>query len=449
MVVSEPGSERGGRIRALSGLARGHYARISGSGVTSVLATAFLGQALLLLSGPLLARALGPTGRGEFALFLISASVVTQLFGLGLPASVTFHLAARRVALAQLRRWARGWLVLVVCAAAVTGVLLFTLQQFNRLPRTGGLGLMGAALAAAIMFQTMQQAVLQGSQLIAQLNRIRILPAAGLVVTALSSYVIAIHDVAIVIPLYTVFMLIAAGVAVWTTGRAGSTVYFKSSVSRSDVFRYGRRALVSSVNPLDSFSVDQAAVGVVLSANSLGIYVVAAAFGNLSSFLLSSLGLVATPRLAAASGSRPEERRLTGLFLAAGVALAGAISLTLILLVPILIPLFFGRAFEAAVPVARILIASGFFLAFRRLLTAVSQGLGIPGAASTAEGVTFFCFLAGLAVLVPAHGVEGAATALLSAGVLASALLLHSIARRLRAEEGRGPSLSEVADPDP
>ena len=54
------------------------------------------GQALLVVSGVLVARALGPADRGYFALLVVVSSVCTLLGSGGLPTALTYFIARER-----------------------------------------------------------------------------------------------------------------------------------------------------------------------------------------------------------------------------------------------------------------------------------------------------------------------------------------------------------------
>lgn len=61
--------------------------------VIQSICTSFLAQALLIVSGILTARILGPTGRGEFALLTIIPLITAQIGMLGMPQGITHFVA--------------------------------------------------------------------------------------------------------------------------------------------------------------------------------------------------------------------------------------------------------------------------------------------------------------------------------------------------------------------
>ena len=57
------------------------------------IATGFAIQAVLVVTGPLLARMLGPDGRGYLAALILWPLVITQLGNLGIPSALTYSIA--------------------------------------------------------------------------------------------------------------------------------------------------------------------------------------------------------------------------------------------------------------------------------------------------------------------------------------------------------------------
>src|SRR5664280_1437902 len=87
--------------------------------------TAVLGQLFLLVSGTLIARELGVTGRGQLALVLILLQVSCQLGGLGLPAAVSYVLASSgAVTVRPLFALRRLWFASLVGASLIFVLLV-------------------------------------------------------------------------------------------------------------------------------------------------------------------------------------------------------------------------------------------------------------------------------------------------------------------------------------
>jgi O-antigen/teichoic acid export membrane protein len=89
-----------------------------------------------------------------------------------------------------------------------------------------------------------------------------------------------------------------------------------------------------------------------------------------------------------------------------------------------LVPFFFGSAYNAATPIAQILLIGTLFMAGRRVLSDGVNGLGHPGLGTIAEVASWLFIIPGLAVLLPLYGAKGVALALTIAWAASLALLI-------------------------
>ena len=196
-----------------------------------------------------------------------------------------------------------------------------------------------------------------------------------------------------------------------------------TTVSVRSLLRYGLAALPADNAPLETLSLDQAAVGVILPPQQLGLYAVAAAFDNLSSILVNAFGTIVFPRITA-ERDKAARRRLIRRAAIAAACIAAAASLFAEAIVGWLLPIAFGADFAAAIPAARVLIVAGFFLSFRRILVVILQAAGRPGRTVGGEPLALATLVIAAVILVPLLGIDGAAFALILAALVADAYLL-------------------------
>ena len=202
--------------------------------------------------------------------------------------------------------------------------------------------------------------------------------------------------------------------------------------------RFGLKALLGTLSPVDSVRLDQAVVGALLEPVALGLYVAAQAFTQLPRVVASSIGAVAYPYVAAEL-DRDAARRAMWKFFFLGFGLSALVVAVLELMVGDLISLFFGEDFTEATSIAQILLLASLFVAGRRVLTDGVNGLGYPGYGTVAEVTSWILLLPGLAILLPWFGAEGVALALaISWG--ASLLLLILLALAARRTAGALPA---------
>ena len=384
-------------------------------------------QMLVAVSGILVARSLGPEDRGYLALLIVIAGVIALIGTLGLPTAMTYYIAqdpsgARRIAssLAWVGVLQVG-VVLVVQTAALTAVVA---SEPSRVQVAAAISLL---LPPGILGLQFGLAILQGQRHFAALNLLRISPSAAYVAGVVAIYALGVADL---VP----FMALWAGVNF--VGGVLAVILAIRGLPRDaggepvpplgQMLRFGLKALLGTLSPVDSVRLDQAVVGLFLTPVSLGLYVAAQAFTTLPRVVASSVGLVAYPQVAAES-DRGAARRSMWRFFFLVLALSIPIVAVFELMAGELISLAFGEAFTEATTIAQILLVASLFVAARRVLTDGLNGLGYPAYGTIAEVTSWIVLVLGLAILLPWLEAEGVALALAIAWG-ASLLLLLALA---------------------
>ena len=135
-------------------------------------------QVLLIVSGVLVARSLGPEDRGYLALLVVVSGICVLVGSAGIPTAVTYYVARNRGhAGGIVRSLAAPASVQVGVTAIVQLVVLLalsrTIRAELRLQR-----LVSLLLVPGILSQTYGLAVLQGQERFRPFNILRILPTA-------------------------------------------------------------------------------------------------------------------------------------------------------------------------------------------------------------------------------------------------------------------------------
>lgn len=376
--------------------------------LTGSVATGFGSQAILVVSGVVIARALGPTNRGYYALLTLVPMILAELGNCGLPVATTYELA-RGVALASVaRRLLRAAAVQAVVLAAVsTGVLAFVMRH-DPSPVRRGIFVM-IAVVPATLCQRYGLSILQGQQRFREFNWLRIAPALGNSLVLVAYMIATPPGLLGVATIYvgTTSMAAVATAAAVVYGRVPDRPDGMRPASLRHMLRFGLAGYLGSVSPLETFRLDQAAIGIFLPAKTLGIYVVAISFTNLPRFIAQSIGMVAYPDIA---GLAPPRRSRAALrYVALAIAVSGATVAVLEVAVGRVLPVFFGASFAPAVEPSRILLVSALFLGVRRVLGDCARGAGRPGIGTLAEFTSWIVLVASLAVLARTHGIDGVA----------------------------------------
>ena len=397
--------------------------------LTQSIGTGVLGQVVLVASGIIVARALGPHDRGVLALLTLLPGLAGLFVTLGVPLAATYAIAADGVNPTALLRRLRGPIALQLLAAgAIHGTLIVVLLT----PRSPNgffvVALVSLVLSVAALAQAYGLAMLQGEKRFSAFNALRVGPACLYVVLVVA--LVAVHRVGLV---SIAVVWIAANATV-----AAATVAFALRKSRQprglpervpsirSLISFGVRAMFGAASPISSYRLDQMVVGAILTPAALGLYVVALAFTNLTRFVGQSIGMVAYPSVAA-NASSDGRRRATRVYFGIGAAICTAVTVVLIIAVPWLLPAFFGNRFAAAIGPARLLLLAGLFASLRRILADTTRGGGRPMWGTLAELSTLVALPLAVIAMRLGAGLSGVAAALVAGDGLGLSLMLPAL----------------------
>jgi O-antigen/teichoic acid export membrane protein/O-antigen ligase len=381
-------------------------------------------QLIVIVSGVLVARSLGPEDRGHLALLAVVSAVCSLIGTLGLPLAATYYIAhdrshARQIASSLLR----PGVILAVATLGVQAAVLAVLVV-DEPGRVKAAALISLPLVPGILAFSFGTAILQGQQRFAAFNILRILPTAAYVVGVAVVFVLHTADLVNVMAIWSTayffggFLALGVAVSGLPTDPASGP-----APSRSRMTKFGLKSLFGSISPIDALRLDQVVVGLFLAPAALGLYVVAQAFTNLPRVVAASVGMVGYPEVAS-QPDRAAARRAMWRYFLLGIVLSALAVGALEVLAGKLVTLFFGSDFSDATSIARILLFGGLFMAARRVLTDGVNGLGHPGLGTVAEVASWVLLVPAVAILLPRYGVDGVALALTFAWAGSLLLLL-------------------------
>jgi O-antigen/teichoic acid export membrane protein len=382
--------------------------------------------ALNAASGILLARALGPEGRGEVAAIQLWGFFFATVALLGVPDAVVYLVARRRDRagvyvtsaavlnlLASVPIVVLGWFVMPVVLAA----------QSDETVRLARLFLVFVPLYA-VTNQPGQG--LRGLSSFTRWNLLRLVPAALWVLVVLAAMLGDQRTVAFVTAGFLLGTAVTFVVACVVAAPQILPPYRVDRQTWRPMLRFGLPLLLASVPQWLNLRLDQMLLAAFVPSRELGLYAVAVAWAGLVAPLVNALGIVLFPRLA---GEDDIAARHAVLFrgVRAALVITTVLVVLLLALTPVAIRLAFGPVFVEAVPVAAVLVVATAFLSMNFVLEEGFRGLGRPSEVLRAE-------LAGLAVtavvlvaLLGPLGILGAAVASLVGYAATTAVLGHRL----------------------
>jgi O-antigen/teichoic acid export membrane protein len=392
------------------------------------------GNAGLFVALLLVTRALGPTGRGTVAFITVTALVTAWVARLGVTeATVVFaaqRLHARPVLLSNVLAFAGG--MAFVGAALVCGSLL--LIPAARPPGVGDAEI--AILALSMLAAGLADA---GYRFLLGCSRFREHALITITTSWVYPLVVAIWWAAFGLTVAQAALLWAAtqglrALLLFLVGLQEGGIGRPSRTLLGESIGFGLRAWIGTLADSLNFRIDQILIALIASEATLGFYVVAV---SVSEVLLYLPGATATALLPLVAGSRSErrlERTLRAFRSALLVTLATVLAAALV--VPPLLPLVFGSAFEASV--------NPFLLLLPGVLGAVAMAVfsnalvasSLPSLSSVGPMISLVVGVTLDVALIPPFGASGAAAAasaaFLAGGATALAIYRARVPFRLR-----------------
>lgn len=393
-------------------------------------------------TGPILARALGPDGRGQFAAILAPVALMTLAANFGVPEALTYFVATKR---ASIRSAARTGMFLGFAAGLIAFVVLVALSGvlLSRYDDSFGIFYALAATLPIIMGLGMLRFVAQGlgrfdlvnlERWSGVLSRLLLIAALAIVGhLTVTNALWATHGTALLATLALVPVI-----------RAGSRA--KETAPKAEVrpiLSYGARTWIGTVSNVLILRLDQAMLAPLASARQLGYYAVAVSLAE-----VPAVALLAVRDVAFAAAADRSEPALVARTSRVVVLISVPICLIGVALASTAVPFVFGARFEPAVPMTQVLFLATVPSGLATVLSAALFSAERPGLASVAQGAGAAATVIALIALVPSMGGMGAAYASLAAYVLSAALMIAQIARTsdVRASDCLVPRATDVAD---
>jgi O-antigen/teichoic acid export membrane protein len=191
--------------------------------------------------------------------------------------------------------------------------------------------------------------------------------------------------------------------------------------------KYGLAQLAAITPTAVNNYLDQLVLSQLVPSADLGRYAIAVSISLIPVPLVSAIGNVAFPRLAARRRVAADGSRIQLAAAAVSAGVAAAILLPIALIAPWLIPAVFGPAYRGAVPLLWILAPGGVFLACGQVVGDLLRGLNRPGVVATSQGLAAVATVILLVALLPSTGVAAAAIASTVAYGIALAAMIRWI----------------------
>ena len=387
----------------------------------------------------LITRLLGPEGRGLLALVNNAAGLVTQFGMFGLNAANVYLSAKRRVPIGVLLTNS------LLLSIAVGGIFaLFVVSDFQAVTQWMAVShMLLVFLLLAVPLQLCQQLIqglMLGRELVYATNhievQIKIVQFMGIGIVIYTGMV-GPESVFLIGMLSTVIAIILAlraldrNVPGFRIGRPSRPVLQRSA-------GYGGKSYLASLLSFAVLRIDIFLIHHFLGAEGAGLYAAGLAIINAINVLPTILSQLALARLAAMSGHRDRLRFAGRLAAFVGIVMAPMLGLVW-LFAPSLFELLYGESFLDAAYAFQWLLPGVFIWSVEVFLRKVYESNGYAVWVVYAWATAFIANLVLNLLLIPVHGIVGAAMASSAALLMVGAWTFVVFGRDLLRSTARSP----------
>ncbi|HET7677764.1 MAG TPA: polysaccharide biosynthesis C-terminal domain-containing protein [Candidatus Limnocylindrales bacterium] len=406
----------------------------------ATIATRF-GLALLIFATDIvLARLLGPSAKGRFALVLLFSQLVAVVVGWGMDMALAVVAARDRDSARRGFANALIWTAVAGSMAVIATGLLYGLPTDVRprgplaqvIPNLSAAQFAFAALAIPLeLFFALGLYALLGRGRVIEYGAIRLLRRGLLLVAVVGAAAVArlSLDVALVINLVALGATAAA--ILWVARRDEILSLRPSGELMREELGFGSRAIVGTLAERLQFRADTFIVNAVVGVRATGVYSVTSGLAETLWYIPNALGVVMFSR---AVDPAADSGRIAAVLTRTTIAVTIATAVPAFLLGPWLVEVVYGSDFAEAGLALRWILPGVVAYSVVAILSRYIVGEGRPGLGTAVLVAGLAANIASNLLLVPRLGIEGAAlSSSLSYG--ATAVLMLWLFRRL---SGRG-----------
>ena len=388
--------------------------------VAVVVLTSCMSLFLGLLTSVLLARTLGPTGRGVMATVLLWPQVLIWIAGLSY-GSGNIYMGARHPGQRH-KLFSNSLLVALMTGLPVGAVTAKYLPDALGLHGSEKrLLVIGLLSLPAMLWGEYVTAILQGAGEFIKFSIVKLISpltiACGLVGCLLT------HSLTIDSAIYVTWAgyFLPTVVACLLLGQSGTLALRPDLSLLKSTLKYSLRVYGGAAIGITNRRADQIIMTAIVTPYSLGLYAFAVSIAEMMTLVTSAISAVLLPR---AARERDPSVRIVVVTRAIRwtVALSICGALALAVAIPIILPWIWGDKFSNSIVAIWILLPGTIAIGANSAMVAALQAGGRPASAVLGESACLIMTLPALYILLPRLGIYGAATASTCGYVISAAI---------------------------
>jgi len=378
-----------------------------------------------LATAPMMARALGPEGRGELAAILQPLTVAGAFAAIGVPAAITFFVGRGH----PVRTTQKSALpiILVSTAAVYLGLLLYSgeISRVAHVPQFWVCLIWLSLIPGALL--SSRRSAWQGLRQFGPIDVERATAGASRFALIAFLFVLGASSTPMYVVVYIAAGLLASGFLFRKLPIGTGSFERPRALKTTNILRYSLLASIGTIMATLNNRLDQAVLPSAIGAKELGLYSIAVTVAEVP-FIVTT---VTVRNLLAESSHRAKGKSLSKTF---SIGLGGTLlaSIGLAMISPYFVPVFFGDSFAPAIPAIWMLLVATCLGSIAEGINAIVAGRGRPGLASLPAGIGATISI--LLLWLTWHGMSmeraaGIAIAAQSGAAVAALLVLYSVSR--------------------
>ena len=357
----------------------------------------------------ILARVLGPTGKGQITAIILLPMVLSALFAFGFMQGNVYQGAKNPKETSKLITNSIFMVIAVAPLALIAGWYSLPLFLHTRNATTLIAGRVALLAIPLLLFQGFINGLLRGWQKIDQFNLVTIIRKLTFLLF-LAALVLFFNTSLTLIALTWIIAISLSSFLAFGFALKGNSYKFlgdKRLIYKT--ISYGLKSYLGSLSSWGNLRIDQLLIAALFTASSLGIYSVAVTMSE--SLWLAAFAVAAVVFPVASGLTESEADKLTAKASRVTFSLLMAVAVPLFILAPQVTILLFGKQFQRSALLLRILLPGTVAFGVGKVLTSGLMGTNQPFKFSIAQMVALISTIIFAPPLIFFYGAIGAAVA--------------------------------------
>ncbi|RMH69130.1 MAG: lipopolysaccharide biosynthesis protein [Actinomyces sp.] len=381
-----------------------------------------------LVTAPLVARVLGPSGRGTLVTVQLLPQFLGDLSALGLGFALVHHGSARPGSLGQLWRWT--WAPTLVGVLVMSGIGHGLAGVITASPSDETMMRVYLLVVPIVGFTAVAQEALRALGDYRRWNMVTVARRLAWPFALLVGVLRPDPSLWLVVWIHLGLSAVILVFVMADVARRLRPLREPPVVGRWAHIRFGVASALSTVPRSANAKLDQLVMAATVTTVQLGRYAAAVGWSQVTLPVMRGLAAVTMPHVSSARGADERVRR-TRQLVTYGLSVVVVVGLAALVVTAVVWHPLYGDKYRSAFAAALILVPAALLLELNAVLSNVLRSLGRPWVVAVLEGLVLTGSIAALLIVVRVAPVTGAAVVSLATYTTGALLYGYWIAREL------------------